>query len=332
MSGAGATALLVGTRAGLYRWQAGAVSPLDAGGEPVTLLASLPGGGSGAGTAAGELLQLGPDGALQRRVATGVREAVTALLHLAGPAPALLVGTERGRLLGSRGPGRSFEAIPVPVAAEAPLRLFAVPGRPGSALLLLAGQGVWRAADRWGSFEPWLDGGSPKPHELAVHPVEGELWLAAADDRVLRSTDGARSFRAAAGTGAGLRPRALHFSAAPPHHAFVVTWPRREPPDPVDPSPLCTSRDGGQTFHAIPSHRIDRARDPSGEISAITSWRERGAEVIALGTDRGELLEWRGGERRATLLADGLPPIGALLALPAPSAHDPSTSGVLLLP
>lgn len=337
MSEKGTLAIFVGTHAGLYRFQAGALTPLCRGTEPVTALAALPGGRLVAGTGAGELLRLDRDGSRCNRGRAPGSEPITSILHVPGRTPLLLAATARGQLLASVDFAATFQELPLPATSgrSAPVRLYSVPGRPRAALLLVEGGGTWHAADVQSGFEPWCTaehGDATGLLDLVAHPTEGHLWLARTRDRVLRSTNGARTFDPLAAAPADLRPRALHFSPAPPHPAFVVTWPRSTPPDPVDPSPLWISRDHGQSFHPLPSRLIDRARDPSGEITAITSFRENDSLVVLLGTDRGELLEWRAPDRPATLLASSLPPIQTLLPLTTTVAADPSTSGIYLLP
>ena len=51
-----------------------------------------------------------------------------------------------------------------------------------------------------------------------------------------------------------------------------------------------------------------------------------------LGTDRGELLVWRGGDSEAEPIASAFPPISTLAPVAAARALDPSTSGIYLLP
>jgi hypothetical protein len=332
MSSPRSPAIYVGTRAGLFLYQEGAIAPLSRGLEHVTALASLPGARIAAGTARGEIASFGPDGAQWRCVVSPAAEAITSLLTVPGPEPLLLAGTARGSLLASADLGRTFLPAPAIGPAQAALTLHAVPGRPRSALALLSGHGVLHAADFRTGFELWTSRDGEPLLELCAHPLEGHLWLARTRDRLLRSTDGARAFSPAAGWPADLRPRLLHFSPAPPHPAFAVAWPRPDPPDPSDPSPLWMSRDAGLTFHPIPSRLLDRPRDPSGEITALTSLLDRDAAVVLLASDRGELLEWRRPDLEASLLASDLPPIEILLAVPSPTPLDPSTSGIHLLP
>ncbi|MBM4016046.1 MAG: hypothetical protein FJ293_13930, partial [Planctomycetes bacterium] len=56
-----AASVWIGTREGLLRWQAGAVTPVAAD-VAITSLSRLPGGRIAAGLATGELLLLGRDG------------------------------------------------------------------------------------------------------------------------------------------------------------------------------------------------------------------------------------------------------------------------------
>src|SRR5688572_25846502 len=288
MTGTSTTCLYLGTRGGLYRWQARAISPLSSESDAITALGTLPAGHVLAATATGRLLRIDPVGKVVEVASMPGSARVTSLLTVAGPSVGLttvLALSESGVLFESGDLGVTFRR----------------------------------------SREDWLLQAIP-------HPIETELWLARSADQMLRSNDGARTFKAARGWPSSLRPRLVHYGPPPRAVALAVAWPAAVPPDPSDPSPLWESRDTGQTFHPIPSRLIDRVRDPSGELCAISSWRDGDSDLVALGTDRGELLEWRLGERPATLLADGLPPIESLLALPHRSALDPSSSGIHLLP
>jgi hypothetical protein len=125
--------------------------------------------------------------------------------------------------------------------------------------------------------------------------------------------------------------RALRFDTQAPHRLFLLASAAAHPPEPDDPSPLWWSDDAGRSFTAVPSRRLDRVRDPSGEIAALALWRDHDRAFVALGTDRGELLVVRG-DAASDLLADGLPPIVTLAPATAAHALDPSTSGIHLLP
>ena len=338
MTGTPTTTIFLATSAGLYRFQGGAIDLLGGENEPITALAPLPGGRVLAATRGGKLLRPEPDGSVTLLAHSPVDEPFVSFLALphAGRGPLLLAATRRGRLLESADFGDSFRQVAAPpLASPAPLRVVGVPGRPRSALLLSDSGGAWLAPELPGHFVPWTGATESPILQAAPHPIESELWLARTADAVLRSTDGARSFRPVSGWPADLRPRALHFCSGPSNRAFAIAHPRSAPPDPSDPSPLWQSADAGLSFHPVLSRVIDPARDPSGELTAIASHRDlrdRVVEFLLLATDRGELLEWSGGDKPASLLAGDLPPIESILAVPARSAVDPSTSGVYLLP
>jgi hypothetical protein len=326
-------AIWVGTRAGLFRWRGGELVPIGGEGEPITALAALPGGRIAAGAADGRLLALERDGAVGERGSLPRGEAVVSLHHVPGSgsaAGALLVGTARGRLLVSGGPAaRPVRSEQVVAGEPAALQVLGVPGRPRSVLVVGGGRGTWFVAEPDAKLEPWLRAPSPALLQAVPHDPDGHVWIGRSADRLWRSSDGARSFQPLAAWPQGVSPRFLH--AAGPDRVLVLAHPRRDPPDPSDPSPLWLTADSGLGVHPVASRWIDRARDPSGEITAATSWRERDRVLFALGTDRGELLEWRV-DAPSTLLADGLPPIDVLLAQSASSQVDPSTSGIHLLP
>ncbi len=330
-------ALLIGTRAGLFRWHGGSLAPIGTGSDAITALAPLPGSQVAAATERGRLLRVRPDGAVAAIDETPGSESIASLHWVPGPASrtagTLLVGTAAGRLLASDDLGATFHRVePLAHGTAAPLVVVGIPGRPRSALLLVARREILLLADPSGALEPWHADGTDALVQLAADPGDAELWLARATHGVARSRDGARTFAAVAGWPAGLRPRALHVAAAPRPRVVVVAWPGTEPPDPSDPSPLWLSADAGLCFHPVASRLVDRARDPSGELTTVASWRERDGGVLAFGTDRGEILAWSDEARPARLLADGLPPIETLLAAPTDATIDPSTSGIHLLP
>jgi len=332
------TTIFLATSAGLFRYQGGTIALLGAEQEPITALAPLPGGRVAAATRGGSLLRAEPDGSVTRLPPAPGDEPLLSLVCVAraGRGVLLLASTAGGRLLESADLGETFHRAAAPALARpAPLRLVGVPGRPRSALLVAESGGGWLASELPGPFEPWFGALEAPILQLVAHPVEIELWLARTASGVVRSTDGARSFRPVSGWPADLRPRRLHFGGGPTPRAFALAHPRRDPPDPSDPSPLWQSSDGGLSFHPILSRVIDPPRDPSGELTSLAThrdFRDRNAELVLLATDRGELLEWSGADRPAALLAGDFPPIESILAVPSRSNVDPSTSGVFLLP
>jgi len=338
MTGSPTITIFLATSGGLFRYQAGTLALLGGESEPITALGALPGGRVVAATRGGKLLRAEPDGSVTLLAHSPVDEPLVSFLGLphAGRGTLLLAATSRGRLLESADLGESFRPAVAPTLARpAPLRVVGVPGRPRSALLLAESGGGWFAPELPGRFEPWFDGDDAPILQAVSHPLESEVWLARTRDSVLRSTDGARSFRPVSGWPPGLRPRLLEFCGGPTPRAFAIAWPPSDPPDPSDPSPLWQSRDAGLSFHPVLSRVIDPPRDPSGELTSIATYRDlrdRVVEFVLLATDRGELLEWTATDRPATLVAGDLPPIDSIVAVPARSAVDPSTSGVYLLP
>jgi hypothetical protein len=341
-NGSGGLAVFVGTRAGLFEWQAGRVTPLSTGSESITALGALRGERLVAGTGSGALLVVDRRGRAVRAASPPSGAAITSLLALpSSPTtePRLLASTATGTLLEARladSAHRRSDALRVElverrVAADpAPAQLAAVTGRPRSAIVVATGRGLTflaDAADPSAAAQPW----SREPIvELAAHASDASLWLARTPTALVRSNDGARTFRPVTGWPTDLRPRLVHFAAG--DLALAVAFPTPEPPDPADPSPLWTSHDAGLSFHPVPSRTIDRARDPSGEITALATTIDRATTLVLVATDRGELLQWRGTDSPAELLADHLPPVTTLLALRAAPELDPSTSGIHLLP
>lgn len=329
MSTSVAPVVWIGTREGLLRWQAGTLTPV-AGDAAVTALAPLSGGRIVAGTAGGELLEVDRDGHPRLRARLPQRVAIASLLALHGRDERVLCGTADGTLIECRGDSEprsaGFEI------AGAPLQLLAVPGRPRSALLVSAGRGGWLLLDPERAPEPWFAADPAPLLELQPHPIDGHVWLARSATQLLRSNDGARSFRPVAGWPAGLRPRRLQFARVEPFLAYAIAYPAASPPDPADPSPLWTSNDGGQSFHPVASRWIDQVRNPVGEITALAPLVANDRAALLLATDRGELLRWTSAQQPAHLLADQLPPIEHLLAAGSAPLVDPSTSGIFLLP
>ncbi len=319
----------IGTSEGLLRWQAGTLTPVVSD-VAVTALVRLPGGRVMAGTADGELIESDRTGRPRLRATLAAGAVIASLLPLGGRSERVLGGTASGALVELNGDGET-RAIDW-IAPGAPLQVVGIPGRPRSALLVSAGRGGWFVTEPDQAPQPWFNAADAPLLDTTPHPIDGHLWLARTATQLLRSNDGARTFKPVAGWPASLRPRRVAFMSAPPWHAFAVAFPSGSPPDPADPSPLWTSVDGGQTFHPIESRRIDRARDPVGEITAIAALEEHQHLVVLLGTDHGELLRFAGGQPPAHLLADRLPPIHHLLATGTAPLVDPSTSGVFLLP
>lgn len=327
-------AIYVGTRAGLMRWQDGLVVTLVRGAEAVTAITRIPGGRFLAGTTAGSLLRSQRDGANWSACHAPAAGAITSILHPAGAGKLVLAGTTTGHLLESHDEGATFSRPAWgPPLQRAPILLAGISGTPRALLVLHVGRGIWRSAAVGAPFEAWRPADAMPPiAKIASHAVEGQIWLALTERRVVRSTDGARTFNPVAGLPESVRPRELHFASAAKEHAFLITHPPPLPPDPDDPSCVWMSSDAGLTFHPIPSRLLDRARDPSGEFTAISTHRVHHGLAVVLGTDRGELLEWRGGDEPAMLLVDDLPPIETLLSLSAATPLDPTSSGVYLLP
>jgi len=328
MTGGIAPILWIGTRDGLLRWQAGALTPVVSD-VAVTAIARLAGGRVAAGLAGGQLLVVDRDGHEVRRTSLGVAARATSLAVLAGQGERWLVGTDRGDLCESRDGGATFEPV---WSAAAPLHVAAVPGRPRSALLLAEGTGGWLASEPDHEPQPWIDADHGAIVAALPHPLDAHVWLARSATQLLRSNDGARRFRPVAGWPETLRPRLLHFTELPRCDAYAIAHPRPQPPDPPDPSPLWRSVDGAQSFQPVATRLIDHARNPVGELTAVASWLERDQRTILLGTDRGELLTWDGEAGRTLLLADSLPPIDHLLAAGPAPILDPSSSGIFLLP
>lgn len=338
MTTATAPILWIGSRDGLLRWQAGAVTPII-GEAAVTALARLPGGRVAAGLESGDLVVAARDGTQTRRLARASRAAITSLLTIAGHGETWWLGTAAGELLESRDGGAHFELRWRTEGGA--LRVLSIPGRPRSALLLVEGSGVWLVSEPGQPPQLWsqvtASGSASSTHPIAAlasHPFDGQVWLARTATTLLRSIDGARTFRPVIGWPADRRPRIVHFTDLPRGDAYAISWPPPMPPDPTDPSSLWKSIDGGQSFHPVASRQIDRARNPVGELTAVAAWLEgaHDRDVVILGTDRGELLQWDGQDGHCDLLADQLPPIDHLLAAGPAPILDPSTSGVFLLP
>ncbi|MBL8843349.1 MAG: hypothetical protein JNL90_17650 [Planctomycetes bacterium] len=333
MSTSVAPVVWIGTREGLLRWQAGTLTPV-AGDAAVTALARLPGGRVVAGTASGELIEADRGGHPRLRSRLPQRAPIASLLALHGRDERLLGGTAAGALVefGSEGPARAVRFD----APSAPLQVVGVPGRPRSALLVSAGHGGWLVQDPDRAPEPWFSAPTAPLLDVTPHPIDGHVWLARTATQLLRSNDGARSFRPVAGWPASLRPRRVAFAPIEPFTAFAIAYPTAEPPDPADPSPLWTSNDGGQSFHPVASRLIDHARDPVGEITALAPLAEHERVALLFATDRGELLRFAAApsapQQPAHLLADRMPPIEHLLAAGTAPLVDPSTSGIFLLP
>lgn len=318
----------IGTRDGLLRWQAGGVTPIVSE-VAVTALALLPGGQVAAGLGSGECLVAGRDGRSPRRITVATDARVSSVVALAGRSDSWWVGTASGALLELRNGGTVVERRWQ--APAGPLHVLPIPDRPRSALLLVAGHGLWLLPESGREPTRWRDDDVALLAAIG-HPFDGQVWLARTASQLLRSIDGARTFRPVAGWPATLRPRAVQFGEHARSDAYALSWPLPLPPDPVDPSPIWKSVDGGQSFHPVPSRQIDTVRDPVGELTCIASWLERGRQVVVLASDRGELLAWDGGAGQATLLADSLPPIDHLLATGPAPLLDPSSSGIFLLP
>jgi hypothetical protein len=323
------TALLIGTRGGLFRFQDGIIAPLSGGSDPIESLLPLAGDQLLAGTAAARVLRFGSNGRFGPSSDSLAAGAIESLFVVPGTAR-VLAATSNGALFVSDDLGASFCESPRFHATGGRLELLGVPGRARS-LFVFAESGVWHSPDGGTGFEPWSSARLAGLRGVVVHPYEPQLWLASTREGLLRSLDGARSFRLAEEFPAELRVRALRFETRTPHRLFVLANATRLPPDPGEPSPLWWSDDAGRTFTAFPSRRVDRLRDPSGEIKALAVWRDHDRTVVALGSDRGELLVLRG-DSAAELLADGLPPIVTLAPATAAHALDPSTSGIHLLP
>ena len=324
-----ATALLIGTRGGLFRLQDGIVAPVSGGSDPIESLLPLAGDQLLAGTARARVLRFGSGGRVGPAADSLAHGAIASLFVVPGTSR-VLAGTSDGALFVSDDLGFRFRPNERFLASGSRVELAGVPGRPRS-LLVFTESGILHSPDGGGSFEPWSETPFAGLTCVVAHPFEPQLWLAATAAGLLRSLDGARSFRRAVDLPEELSVRALRFDTHAPHRLFLLAGAAAEPPEPDDPSPLWWSDDAGRSFVAIPSRRVDRVRDPSGEIAALTLWRDHDRTHVALGTDRGELLIVRG-DAPSELLADGLPPIVTLAAATAAHALDPSTSGIHLLP
>jgi hypothetical protein len=244
--------------------------------------------------------------------------------------PRVVAGASNGTLFVSDDLGAHFAENPRFPATGGRVELLGVPGRPRS-LFAFTESGVFHSPDGGATFETWSSVHLAGLTCVVVHPYDSQLWLASTREGLLRSLDGARTFRRAEEFPEELRLRALRFESRAPHRLFLLANATRMPPEPDDPSPLWWSDDAGRTFTAFPSRRIDRSRDPSGEITTLAVWRDHDRTVAGFGTDRGELLLLRS-DSPAELLADALPPIVTLAAATAAHTLDPSTSGIHLLP
>jgi hypothetical protein len=324
-----ATALLIGTRGGLFRLQDGIVAPVSGGSDPIETLLPLAGDQLLAGTARARVLRFGSGGRIGPAAESLAHGAIASLFVVPGTRR-VLAGASDGALFVSDDLGLRFHPVERFPASGERLELAGVPGRPHS-LLVFTESGVFHSPDGGTRFEPWSETPLAGLACVVVHPFEPRLWLAATAAGLLRSLDGARSFRRADDLPEELSVRALRFDSRAPHRLFLLAGAAAMPPEPDDPSPLWWSDDAGRSFSPIPSRRIDRVRDPSGEVAALTIWRDHDRSHVALGTDRGELLIVRG-DAPSELLADGLPPIVTLAPATAAHALDPSTSGIHLLP
>lgn len=323
------TALLIGTRGGLFRLQDGIVAAVSGGSDPIESLLPLAGDQLLAGTARARVLRFGSGGRVGPAGDALADGAIASLFAVPGT-KRVLAGASDGSLFFSDDLGARFRKMARFPATGARVELAGVPGRSRS-VLVFSESGVLHSPDGGATFESWsstrLDGLAC----VVVHPFEPQLWLAATREGLLRSLDGARTFRRSDGLPDALRVRSLRFDARTPHRLFLLAIAPRLPPEPDDPSPLWWSDDAGRTFAPVPSRRLDRVRDPSGEITALTLWRDHDRSHVALGTDRGELLIVRG-DAASELLADALPPIVTLASATAAHTLDPSTSGIHLLP
>lgn len=328
--------LFVGTRCGLFRWQDGVVAPLSHGSDAIVALLPLRLGRLLVATEGSRVLQLGGRGREMAGTGPLSSEPVTALLLVPGTRRVLAATRGRG-LFASDDLGATFRARPRVGADGSMLALVGVPGRAHS-VLAFTDDGVWHSPDAGESFERWS---APTDVDLfaglraaVVHPDDHRLWLVAARGGLLRSLDGGRSWRPADALAPGTRARSLAFEPTAPHRLFLLAEAPALPPEPAGPSPLAWSDDAGRSFSFIPSRRLDRARDPSGEITSLALWRDHDRTLAGLGTDRGEILVWRGGggDGDAERVADALPPVVTLATVAAARALDPSTSGIFLLP
>jgi hypothetical protein len=323
------TALLIGTRGGLFRLQDGIVAAVSGGSDPIESLLPLAGDQLLAGTARARVLRFGSGGRVGP-VGDAMAHGAIASLFVVPGTKRVLAGASDGALFFSDDLGARFRAMARFPATGARVELAGVPGRPRS-VFVFSESGVLHSPDGGATFETWSSTRLDGLAGVVVHPFEPQLWLAATRDALLRSLDGARTFRRADGLPDGLRARSLRFDSRTPHRLFLLAGATRLPPEPDDPSPLWWSDDAGRTFAPVPSRRLDRVRDPSGEITALTLCRDHDRSHVALGTDRGELLIVRG-DAPSELLADGLPPIVTLASATAAHTLDPSTSGIHLLP
>jgi photosystem II stability/assembly factor-like uncharacterized protein len=326
--------LFLGTRSGLYRWQDGVVAPISGGSDPIATLLPLPFGRLLVGTEGSRVLGFGEHGREAPSAGPLSSDPIASLLLLPGSRRVLAATRGRG-LFVSDDLGESFRARP-PVGEEGTrLELLSVPGRPQS-VLAFTDDGVWHSPDAGESFARWSEPASaalfPGLRCAVVHPDDHRLWLVAARGGLLRSLDGARTFRPVDALAPGTRACALVFERSAPHRLFLLAESAALPPEPAGPSPLGWSDDAGRSFTFVSSRRLDRARDPSGEITSLAIWRDHDRTLAGLGTDRGELLFWRGGDSEAECIADAFPPIATLAPVAAARALDPSTSGIYLLP
>lgn len=328
--------LFLGTRCGLFRWQDGVVAPISGGSDPICALLPLPLGRLLVGTEGSRVLQLGTDGRDAPVAGPLSGEPITSLLLVPGT-NRVLAGLRGGELFVSDDLGATFHARPRVGDGGTHLLLLPVPDRPHS-VLAFTDDGVWHSPDAGESFERWSQ---PTPADLfaglrcaAVHPDDHRVWLVAAHGGLLRSLDGGRTFRRVDELvpGTQTRARALVFERSAPYRLFLLAESTALPPEPSGPSPLGWSDDAGRSFHFVTSRRLDRARDPSGEITSLAIWRDHDRTLAGLGTDRGELLVWRGGDSEAEPIANAFPPISTLAPVAAARSLDPSTSGIYLLP
>jgi len=326
--------LFLGTRCGLFRWQDGIVAPISGGSDPICALLPLPLDRLLVGTEGSRVLQLCAGGRDGPDAGPLSSEPITSLLRVPGT-NRVLAGLRGGELFMSDDLGTTFHARPRIGAGATHLELLPVSDRPHS-VLAFTDDGVWHSPDAGESFERWSQ---PSPAELftglrcaAVHSDDHRLWLVAVHGGLLRSLDGGRTWRPVDALAPGTRARALVFERSAPFRLFLLAESTALPSEPSGPSPLAWSDDAGRSFHFVSSRRLDRARDPSGEITSLAIWRDHDRTLAGLGTDRGELLVWRGGDSEAEPIANAFPPISTLAPVAAARALDPSTSGIYLLP
>src|SRR5262245_50482296 len=255
--------LYVGTRAGLFRLQDGVVEPVAADGATVRALLRLPDGAILAGTDDGRVLRgPGRDGGWKAAAAPDAG-AIVSLSLVPGSATRVLAGTSRGRLLRSDDLGASFVEDARALSPEtAPLELVAIPGRPRCVIALFRGGTIHYSSDGGERFQAWGAAGDAPLLFALPDPAEPHLWLGATPSGLLRSIDGARTFRGIDGLPAGLRPRALVLTSGTPR-AWLLAHPAASACSDEHASVLWTSDDGGLRFAPTPARAIDCERDPT---------------------------------------------------------------------